>query len=116
MMSRIEKFLIAILILTIFCYIVSFIWPFLIARLFTASEVGQFTLFHRQLVYLFLVPKLLVSLCVAFWLYHAARQYHANPKGWFIFGLFFGLVALIVFYVVRIHDMIETYTTKMQQA
>ena len=112
MTARIEKFLIVILVLTIVGYLGSFLWPLLFARLFTAGEVGQISLFQKQLVVLFLVPKALVCLCVAFWLRRVARQYGAHPNGWFIFGLFLGLVALILFYVVRLHDMIEAQTTE----
>ena len=112
MTTRMEKFLIVILVLTIVGYLGMFLWPMLYARLFSAGEVGRISLFQRQLVILSLAPKALICLCVAYWLRRVARQYGASPNAWFSFGFFLGLAALVLFYVVRIHDMIEGRTTE----
>ena len=84
----------------------------MIVRFFTGTEVGQITLFHAQLVFVYLIPSILIRLCIAYWLRILANKYGTNPNGWSIFGLFLGLIALILFYVVRIHDMIEDETVK----
>jgi hypothetical protein len=48
-----------------------------------------------------------VSLCIAVWLFNIARQYNRNPWGWFVFACFLDVMALVVFYLVRMHELIE---------
>ena len=112
MMERIEIFLVVIVILMIIALAGEILSNFLLIRIVGPKAVGQITLFNKGVVLVILTSKSLVCLCVAFWLYSIAKQYGSNRWGWFIFGLFFGVLALVVFYLVRIHDMIETKFSK----
>jgi hypothetical protein len=68
-----------------------------------------------SLAWLFSIPKALVGLCVACWLWSLSWKYGFNPTAWFVFGLFLGVIALVVFYLVRIHDMLEAQLSKPVQ-
>jgi hypothetical protein len=99
--------LMIVLVLTIISLGLGILWPYISVRLFTGLDIGHITILQHATAYLFLIPKILVCLCVAIWLGGLAGKYGASRTGWFVLGLFLGVIALVVFYVVRVHDMIE---------
>ena len=112
-MNQIEKFLFIILILSVLTIVTSFFLDVWLVWLYGgAVEIGQIKYFTKGLISIILLFKILVNLCVAFWLFKVSKEYDARSWGWFIFGLFFGIMALIFFYLIRIHDMISLYTSK----
>jgi hypothetical protein len=106
-MNRIEKLLMLIVVLTIVTIFVNYLTNFFLARIYGPETLGQMSLFVKNISMLIIFFKFLVNICVAFWLYNVAKQYHQNPSGWFCFALFLGVIALVVFYIIRIHDMFE---------
>ena len=110
--KQIEKFLHIVLILTLVSIFLGLLWTFLLVKIFNPSTIGQITYFQKTFALFFLLPKVLVGICVAVWLSSIAGRYGENRTGWFMLGLFLGLMALIVFYVVRIHDMLEAQIHK----
>jgi hypothetical protein len=75
-----------------------------IAKLISNSDITQMS--YNQIILVLL--RYLGHAGVAVWLYVLAKQYGAYRRLWALFGLFFGVYAVIVFYLVRIHDMIES--------
>ena len=57
------------------------------------------------------VIVLAVNIVVAIWLFRVAKQDSSTPWRWAFFGLLFGLTAAILFYAVRIHEMLKRTTT-----
>lgn len=112
MTKTIEKFLHVVLILTLISIFLGLLWTFLLAKILSPGTFGQIKLFQSSLAWFFLIPKLLVGLCIAIWLSSIAGKYGANRTSWFMLGLFLGVIALVVFYVVRIHDMLEAQAGK----
>jgi len=56
----------------------------------------------------FVIILLAVNIVVAIWLFRASQQDSDTPWCWAFFGLLFGLTAAILFYVVRIYEMMKT--------
>ena len=113
MMKQIEKFLFIILILSVFTIVASFLSDIWLVWLYGERfEIGQLNYFIKGIASIVLSFKVLVNICVAFWLYKVSKEYDSRSWGWFVFGLFFGIIALIFFYLIRVHDMISLYTSK----
>ena len=103
-MKHIEKFLIVIMILTIISISGTYFSNLLLVRLYGATEYGQMVLFNKVVASIFLVFKFLVHICIAIWLFITAREY---KWAWLVLGVFFGLVAAIFFYLLRIYDLLR---------
>ena len=112
MMKQIEKFLVIILILTLTSLVVSFFYSALLARLYGVTEYAKISLFHKFIATIPLIFKVLVYICVGIWLFVAAREHKAQPWLWLVFGLFFGLIAAVLFYLTRIYDMLKSELKK----
>jgi hypothetical protein len=50
----------------------------------------------------------LPNVAAAFWLRHLAKREEAGAFLWFFFGLVGGLVAVGIFYLISIHEKLET--------
>lgn len=50
----------------------------------------------------------LPNIAAAFWLRHLARRESAGTFMWFFFGLVGGLIAVGIFYLISIHEKLET--------
>ena len=103
-MKHIEKFLIVIMILTIISIAGTYLSNILLARLYGVAEYGEMVLFNKGVASIFLVFKFLVNICIAIWLFITARE---NKWGWLVLGIFFGLVAAIFFYLLRIYEILR---------
>jgi hypothetical protein len=103
-MKHIEQFLIVIMILTIISIAGTYFSNILFVRLYGATEYGQMVLFNKGIASIFLVFKFLVSICIAIWLFVTARE---NKCAWLVLGLFFGILAAIFFYLLRIYDLLR---------
>ena len=106
-MKQIEKFLIVIMILTIISISGTYLSNILLVRIYGPTEYGKMALFVKVVASIFLVFKILVHICIAIWLFVTAREQKAQPWAWFVFGIFFGLVAAIFFYLIRIYEMLR---------
>jgi uncharacterized protein YqgC (DUF456 family) len=104
-MKQIEKFLIVIMILTIISIAGTYLSNILLVKLYGATEYGQMLLFNKLVASIFLVFKFLVNICIAIWLFITAREY---KWAWLVLGVFFGLLAAIFFYLLRIYDLLQT--------
>jgi len=100
-MKHIEKFLIVIMILTIISIAGTYFSSISFPRLYSAAEYGMMTLFTKGIASIFLVFKFLVNICIAIWLFITAREYKWS---WLVLGFFFGLIAAIFFYLLRIYE------------
>lgn len=103
-MKHIEKFLIVIMLLTIVSIAGTYLSNVLLARLYGATEYGQMVLFNKVVASIFLVFKFLVHICICIWLYVTTRE---NKWAWLVLGFFFGILAAIFFYLLRIYDLLR---------
>jgi len=107
MTKQIEKLLMVVLVLTVVSMLLAVMSPFLLVRLFSTKAIIEVTQLQKAVALFFVLPRMLVGLCVAFWLMNAAKKCGANQYAWFVLGLFLGVMALVVFYLVRIYEMLE---------
>lgn len=103
-MKHIEKFLIVIMILTIISIAGTYFSNILLVRLYGTTEYGKIVLFNKVVASIFLVFKFLVNICIAIWLFITARE---HKWAWLVLGVFFGLLAAIFFYLLRIYEMLR---------
>ncbi|MGB2809576.1 MAG: hypothetical protein WBC22_17670 [Sedimentisphaerales bacterium] len=103
-MKHIEKFLIVIMILTIISISGTYFSSFLLVRLYGYSMYAEMSLFSKLIASIRLVFKFLVHICIAIWLFVTARE---NKWAWLVLGFFFGLVAAIFFYLLRIYEILR---------
>lgn len=56
--------------------------------------------------------KIAVLVGVSIWLFMAAKkERNATPRVWALFGLCFGLIAVVLFYAVRIYEQLAVDKT-----
>lgn len=104
-MKQIEKFLIIIMILTIISIAGTYFFNISLARFYGATEYGKMVLFNKGVASIFLGFKFLVNICIAVWLFVTARE---NKWAWLVLGFFFGLLAAIFFYLLRIYELLQS--------
>lgn len=107
-MERLQKMLVFILVLCVVSVILSFSSNTLLARLYGPTEYAQITLFRKIVAVVPFIFQLLVNICVAIWLFSEARKEKAAPWAWVVFGVFFGLMAAVLFYLVRIYTSLKS--------
>ena len=107
-MKQIEKFLIIILIPSVVSIAGSFFSNALIIRLHSPGEYATIGVFSKLMISISLLFRILVHICIAIWLFVATREHKAQPWAWLVFGVFFGLIAAILFYLVRIYETIQS--------
>ena len=96
--------------LAIFLAIIATVFP-LIRDVYLANQYGVTEIpYHiekqwQSMSYLFVALKNVAASCWLFWL---ASKNNVNKLAWSIFGLFFGLIAVAIFYLVRINAKLET--------
>ena len=105
-MKKIEILAILALVLTFASLLVKYalgpITGELIANTkWTHSQIATATILFRSLPYLF------IQIGVAIWLFRSARRSAQTPWVWALFGLSYGLVAAILFYVMRLLEFSE---------
>jgi len=108
-MKDIEKFLIWFVPLFFLEYIFQGTASVFIAEAFSGYlNDNTDNLFSDSLLYFFMAIKPFLSfatkLLVSVWLYHQAKAYTIKPFHWAFFGVVSGVVAIAIFYLVRIYD------------
>jgi hypothetical protein len=106
-MKKLEYFLIIALIAWAFSiFLDSFrMYGLISLRIFEYDKIKALEIHYKFLNYLFGLFALLVDIAIGIWLYKEAKNKNQSKIIWPIFGLVFGLPALIFYYVYRIYDI-----------
>jgi hypothetical protein len=80
------------------------LFQLLYARLFSPSAVGQLAVNQTLLLIAWSLLSAVVAVAVAVWLFRMARRDGASPWVWCMFGLFFSVVAVILYLVLQIYE------------
>jgi hypothetical protein len=96
--------------LAIFLSIVAFIFPvfrdhYLLGQYGVNEIPYQVTKQWEFISYFFVALK---NIAAASWLFWLALKDNVNKLAWVVFGLFFGLIAVALYYLVRINGKVET--------
>ena len=103
-MKGIEKVAIILIILTIATIIFSTFSSIFVARIYGPDFLTYMNLQTRIVSGIIFFFGVLVHIGVAIWLVFLARRHQAQPWIWCLFGLVFGLIAAILFYLIRIYE------------
>lgn len=103
-MKRLERLALLLIILLMATHFLSWFGGSLIARLYGPEYVGiqaahlKLTTSARSLL------SILVNLAVGIWLFMQARQSQSTPWIWLLFGMVYGLIAAVLFFLLRIYE------------
>ena len=103
-MKSIEKVAIILIILAVVTIFFSTFSNFFIIHIFSSHYITYINMQTRILSGIFLIFGMLVRIGVAIWLFSLAKRHQAQPWIWCLFGLVFGLIAAILFYLIRIYE------------
>ena len=106
---RIEWFALVLIVLWFIALLVpKYLRLFVMPANATVEELGNFKPFMMLIVWSqFLIEKI-VDIGIAVGLFIVARRGKETPWVWALLGLLYGLVAPLLFYVVRIYDRLES--------
>ena len=103
-MKGVEKAAIILIILMIATIIFSYLSNFFVVQLYSTAFLTSMNLQTKIASGIYLFFTMLVRIGVAIWLFSLARKQQAQPWVWCLFGLCFGLIAAVLFYLIRLYD------------
>ena len=105
-MQGVANFIWLAIILAIIALIFPIIRDTYLANQYGVTEIPyQVTKQWEFISYVFIALK---NIAAASWLFWLASKDNINKLAWVVFGLFFGLIAVALYYLVRINGKIET--------
>ena len=100
-LERLALLLITLLILTNF---LSLFGSALIARLYGPAFVNTSNAYLKLTVSVRSLLSIIVNLAVGIWLFIQARQSKSTPWIWLLFGMVYGLIAAVLFFLLRFYE------------
>ena len=93
----------SIAVLLILAFILNMFGGYLLTpyltMLFSPEEYGQYILGLNTASMIELVLSSILNIIVAIWTYREAKKQNERPLTWTVFSLFFGLIAVVLFYL-----------------
>jgi len=106
-MKNIEKILIVVVLLSIIVTVFSFFSHRFIATLWGPKFASQISLSTNLLSFMKMLIMNTVRIVIGIWLFMLARKEQEQKWLWLIFGVSFGLIAVILFYLIKINTRID---------
>ena len=103
-MKKLEWLAIVVIVLLISSKFLSFFGTSLISRLYGPEYAGVLTTNIKLIVTIRSLISIMVNLAIGIWLFIQARQSNNVPWIWLLFGLIYGLIAAVLFYILRIYE------------
>ena len=114
-MKSIEKLAIIFIILWILSVVLNLIVPFIRIMPFIREIIEQYP-YMMSMGYIFSsILRLIVHIGIGIWLFILARREKATPWIWLFFGLFTGLAAAVLFFVMKVYQSVRP-ADSMEQA
>ena len=82
------------------------------AFILSPSELGNYSFRTGVAIISVLILKAGINIFIASWLYVKSGKQNENKLTWTVLGLFFGLVALVLFYFVILYKTVKELTKK----
>ena len=105
-MKELNKYIWLAIALSLIASASPFIRDLYLARVYRAEGAPYFI--EQQWVFVTLIIVSLQNIAAALWLYSLSVKYHSSKLTWTAFGLFFGLISVGIYYLVRINERLET--------
>jgi len=103
-MKNIEKLALVVILLRILSMVQSPLTTILMNRLYAPTEQVQYSLLTSTMASMTMLCSCLVSIGVGIWLFILARREKSTPWIWLLFGLTFGLIAAILFFLIKTYE------------
>ena len=103
-MKNVEKLAIVVIVLMVISTLFQPLQSFFIARLYGVEGMRQISSSGHSMVVINVILRWSVQIGVGIWLFILARQEKATPWVWLLLSLCFGLLAPILFFIVRIYE------------
>ncbi|MBZ0244729.1 MAG: hypothetical protein K8H85_02175 [Cyclobacteriaceae bacterium] len=87
--------------------------PYL-TRILTPSEYGDYTTSTAYATFIRTALSSLLNIVVAIWTYREATKQNERPLTWTVFALFFGLIAVIAFYLILLIKEIKLLNASLE--
>jgi len=107
MTDKIEKYLILIVVLSVLVKVLLLSSNMVMDKLYPREFALNVNLYAKTVGSLLFAPGLLLNIILSFWTYRAAKVSFSRPIGWAVFSLYFGVIGIVFFYIVRVHNMLE---------
>jgi high-affinity Fe2+/Pb2+ permease len=98
---------VVLLVLWVISLIPNPVMQFWVSRLYGPGEYSHFVKSITAIASVHVILCALLNIGVGVWLFVLAQKYNATPWLWLVYGLFFGVIAAVLFYLVRIHDALN---------
>lgn len=80
--------------------------------IFSPSEIGQYSIRTKIAITVTLLLKSVLNIIISIWLYQKAKTQNEHRFVWMIFGLFFGIIAIVLFYIIILTKEIKKLNKK----
>jgi di/tricarboxylate transporter len=100
-MKKLEWLALVLVVLILLTTFLSLFGDCLFARLYGREFVGKSNAQLRAITTVRSVLSIIVHLAVGIWLFVQARQSKGTPWIWLLFGLVYGLLAAVLFFLLK---------------
>ena len=108
-MKSFEKIAVVLIVLWLISLIQSPLTMFLVGEKLIGAEQGvQLGGMLGTIASAHVLLSQVVNIAVGIWLFVVAKKNNRTPWIWLLFGLFFGLIAAVLYYLIEIHDALKT--------
>jgi len=105
-MRQIEKVAAVLVVLMILSLLPIHVLLFIMRNIDSAS-LKDYPYLFMFVQYAPRILRLIISLGVGIWLFILARREKAVPWIWLLFGLTFGLIAAVLYFILRVYDSVK---------
>ncbi len=105
-MKNIQKYILLLVVLAVLAYTFPIVRDIYLAYTYGSGQIPYYVEKNWETVSLLVIS--IHNVAAAIWLWQLARKYELSKSIWMSFGLLFGLIAVGIFYLVRINDKLET--------
>ena len=103
-MKKLEWLALLVIILSILTHFLNLFGAALIARLYSPEYVGISNIHFNLMTSARSLLLVIVNVVIGIWLFIQASRSKSTPWIWLLFGIFYGLIAAVLFYLLRIYE------------
>ena len=103
-MKKLECLALVLIILFVLATFLSVFGDWVFARLYGREFMSKSNAQLKVITLVRSVLSIIVHLAVGIWLFVQARQAKGTPWIWLLFGLVYGLLAVVLFFLLKIYE------------
>jgi hypothetical protein len=107
-MKKIETLAIVIIVLLLVSTLLPWVSNLILPRLYGPKVFGEISFATHGIAMLMHIFRQLLNIGIGVWLFTlAGKEPDATPWTWLLLGIFFGLIAPILFYVIKAYETVK---------